>query len=388
MTKKDDKNPWGKPKGKPSSKPENNTPWGNASENKGRSSNQQNGGFSGGDGPDLDDFLRQAQDRVQSFIPGSGNKSSFLLLFFVLLGLWMLTGLYRVLPEEHAVVMTFGKWTDTKTEPGLAYRAPWPIQDIEKVNVTFERRIEFGFRENVTRRRGTKSSNNSLVDVPDESLMVTGDENIIDIDFVVSWRIADAGKYLFEIRNPEKTIKKVAESAMREVVGQTAIQSALTGSRAQVQSKTREIMQSMLDDYKSGIAINEVQLQEVNPPKQVVEAFDDVLRAQADKERLQNEADAYRNKIIPEARGEAEKLRQQAEAYKQKTINVASGDAERFISIYNAYAQAKDITAKRMYIETMQGIMKNSKKVIIGGDNASGVLPYLPLNQLQNKSSR
>ncbi len=387
MTDKDDKNPWGKNKDKKSTK-KTETPWGsNVSDIRSKTSRNSGKGGKLPNGDNIDDILRSAQDKIQSLTPSPQNKSGFIAVFFIIIAIWLFTGLYRVLPEEHAVVMTFGKWTDTKTIPGLNYHAPWPIQTIQKVNVTFERRIEVGFRgANI---RGTNSTAGSTVmDIPDESLMVTGDENIIDIDFVVLWRISDAGKYLFEIRNSEKTIKKVAESAMREIIGKTEIQKALTGSRALIESQTKELMQSMLDDYNSGITINEVQLQQVNPPQPVVEAFDDVLRAQADKERLRNEADAYRNKIIPEARGRAEQLMQEAEAYKQKVINVATGDADRFVSVYNAYRQAKDVTAKRMYIETMQEIMQNSKKYIIDGNGGNGVLPYLPLEQLKNTAKK
>ena len=383
MTDKDDKNknPWGTGSKSNKGGKKVDTPWGgNVSDIKNAPNRNRKRGGSGAD--NIDDILKQAQDRMQSFVPAPSNKFGLFMLFLIFISVWLFTGFYRVLPEEHAVVMTFGKWTDTKTTPGLNYHMPWPIQTVAKVNVTFERRIEIGFRGKNVRGRDS-STGSAVMDVADESLMVTGDENIIDIDFVVLWRISDAGKYLFEIRNPEKTIKKVAESAMREIIGKTEIQKALTGSRALIQSQTKELMQSMLDDYNSGIAINEVQLQQVNPPAPVVEAFDDVLRAQADKERLRNEADAYRNKIIPEARGKAEQLIQEAEAYKQKTINGATGDANRFLSVYNAYRQAKDVTAKRMYIETMQEIMQNSKKYIVDGKGAGGVLPYLSLDSMK-----
>ena len=306
-------------------------------------------------------------------------------LMFAALGLviflWLINGFYRVLPEENAVILTFGEWTDTHTAPGLGYHLPWPIQTVQKVNVTNERRIPIGFRD-----RG--ASGMTGADVAEESLMLTGDENIIDIDFVVTWRIADAGKFLFSIRAPEETIKKVAESAMREVIGRTKIQSALTEGRTKIEIDTKDVMQKMLDEYQSGVVINQVQLQKVDPPTQVVDAFNDVQRARADKERLKNEADTYRNSIVPKARGEAQKIINEANGYKQAVISRATGDAARFNDVYKAYSQAKDVTTKRIYLETMETILANSNKLIIGdAKSGSGVLPYLPLDKLmQNKT--
>lgn len=371
-------------------------PWGGSDDNKspwGQNNDKRpSGNGQGPEGPDLDEMFKQAQDQFGRMFGGGGgggsqgsgvSKGGFGLIILILIILWGATGFYRVLPEEHAVVLTLGKWTSTVDQPGLKYHVPWPVQQVEKVNVTFERRIEVGFRDNVSRRGRVATAGVSGKDIPGESLMLTGDENIVDIDFVVLWRISDAGKYLFEIRNPEKTIKKVAESAMREVIGRTKIQQVLTEGRAQIESKTREVMQGMMDEYLSGIVINEVQLQKVDPPRQVVDAFDDVQRARADKERLKNNADAYRNKVLPEARGESERLTQAAQAYEQEVIKRAEGDAERFKSVYSAYAVAKTVTKKRIYLETMQDVLKNSKKFIINGDQ--GVLPYLPLNQLDKK---
>ena len=247
--------------------------------------------------------------------------------------------------------------------------------------MTFERRIEIGFRGEQA-PRGTRSTTRGSGDIPSESLMLTGDENIIDIDFVVLWRVQDAGKFLFAIRDPENTIKKVAESAMREIIGRTRIQQALTEARAQIEQDAKALMQTMLDSYESGIVINDVQLQQVDPPGPVVDAFDDVQRARADRERLRNEAEAYRNDILPRARGQAEQIIQQAEAYREEVMNRASGDAERFTSVYQAYALDKDVTAERLYIETLEDILSNAQKILIDGDQGN-VLPYLPLNELR-----
>jgi membrane protease subunit HflK len=221
--------------------------------------------------------------------------------------------------------------------------------------------------------------------VSDESLMLTGDENIVDIDFVVLWRIGSAKDYLFSIRDTENTIKLVAESAMREIIGRTKIQSALTEARGQIQDDTRVLMQQILDEYKSGVIINNVQLQKVDPPGEVVDAFNEVQRARQEKERLRNEAEAYRNDILPRAHGEAEKLRQQADAYKQEVVSRSKGDAERFNEIYAAYRNSKDVTAERMYLETVEQILQNAKVIVMGSEK--GVLPYMPIDKLQRQAA-
>ena len=372
----DKKGPWG------SSSGSNNNPWDN-----GKGRRPSGGGYNGGSGgPDMDDMLRQAQNQFNDMFGHGGNKKIIGLLIIALILLWGATGFYKVDDKEDAVILTFGKWTKTETEGGLHYHLPWPIQTAEQVNITFERRIEIGFKGESQSSNG-KTAKSNVKGIPSESLMVTGDENIIDINFVVQWNISDAKEYLYEIRNPEQTIKKVAESAMREVIGQTKIQEALTEKRVEVAQKTRSLMQDMLDSYSSGIAITAIKLQKIDPPETVIDAFHDVQRARADKERLRNEAEAYRNDIIPKARGEKERLLQEADGYKESVINKSTGDAKRFLSVYKSYASAKDITTKRIYIETMQDVLKNSNKIIIDSNKngLGGVLPYLPLNQLQNK---
>ncbi len=340
-----------------------------------------------GNEPDLDAVLRQAQERFRTVFGNGGNggggaqpprapaqlpRINFAGIFAIAIGLWLASGFYRIEPQENGVILTFGKWTDTRTEAGLGYALPWPVQEVRKVDVAFDRRLEVGFRDQTGPRGGT--------DMPGESLMVTGDENIIDIDFVVLWRIGDAGKYLFEIRDPETTVKKVAESAMREIIGRTPIQKALTEARGEIEAGTKELMQKMFDDYQSGLTINSVQLLKVDPPADVVDAFVDVQRARADRERARNEAETYRNDILPRARGEAQKLLQDAEAYKEAVTIRAQGDADRFAAIVSGTGSSRDITQKRMYIETMQQVMQNSRKLIVSEDK--GVLPYLPLDTL------
>ncbi len=222
-------------------------------------------------------------------------------------------------------------------------------------------------------------------DIPEESLMLTGDQNIIDIDFVVFWKISDAGRFLFNIRDPEATVKLAAESAMREIIGRTDIQPALTEAREQVEFNTRDLLQSIINDYEAGILITEVRLQEVQPPQQVIDAFNDVQRSLQDRDRLRNEADAYRNKVLPEARGEAQRLIQQANAYKERLVNEAEGEAKRFLSVFEAYQQNPEVTRRRMYLETMQEIFRDTDNVIIDSGQTSPV-PYLPLNELQRRS--
>lgn len=348
--------------------------------------NQNHG--SGGNEPDLDALLRQAQDRLNNVFkqPSDGKGGGGLgIILAVFLALWLGTGFYRVLPEENAVLLTFGKWTSTRTEPGLSYHIPWPIQSVTKVNVAFERRVEVGFRDQ-PHSRLPSDDDDSKNNVPSESLMLTGDENIVDIDFVVMWHISDAKSYLFRIRDPETTIKKVAESAMREIIGRDKIQKAMTEGRADIEARTMDLMQKILDEYESGIDINSVQLLSVDPPSQVVDAFDDVQRARADKERTKNEAETYRNDIVPRARGDAQKLIRDAEAYKEAVLSKAKGETERFLSVYEAYKQAKDVTTRRIYIETMQKIMQDSKKVIMEDGKSGAVLPYLSLDQLREKA--
>ncbi|MGM0422665.1 MAG: FtsH protease activity modulator HflK [Pseudomonadota bacterium] len=388
------KGPWGGKSG-------NDSPWGKKPENNNGGGPNRGGPGRGGPGggrppepPDLDELIRQAQERLGAFFggdkgnggkgggtPRSGGKLPIIPIILVALVIYGLTGFFRVLPEENAVVLTFGEWTRTKAEAGLGYHIPWPIQSVEKVNITFERRLEVGFRDQAPQRGSTGGT-----DLPEESLMLTGDENIIDIDFVVLWQISDAGKYLFEIKDPENTIKKVAESAMREVIGRTRLQQALTESRAEIEQATQDLMQTMMDDYQSGVTINDVQLQQVDPPGPVVDAFDDVQRARADMERARNDANAYRNDILPRARGQAAQLLQQAEAYREEVVNRASGDAERFRQILVGYNKNQDVTTERIYIETLEKILSNTNKILIDSSTggAGGVLPYLPLDQLKS----
>jgi modulator of FtsH protease HflK len=351
-----------------------NNPWGEPSPRPSR----PNGGGSGNLPPDFDAFMQNMQRQFRQFFPGQDNPFKLAgLAVLAVLALWLASGFYFIQPNENAVVLTFGRYTKTEGQSGLKYAFPWPVQQVVKVDVTTERRIEVGFNS------GTVSPYNSRASAAgtaDESLMLTGDENIIDIDFVVMWRIGDAKEYLFELRSPEDTIKMVAESAMREVIARTPITAALTDARGRIQADTKALMQKILDEYQSGVTINNIQLLKVDPPTQVIDAFNDVQRARAEAERMENEAQAYRNDIIPRARGEAQKTLEDARAYKQETIERAKGDANRFNAVYAAYAKSKNVTTERMYLETVEEVLRNATTIVLDNEKGAGaLLPYLPL---------
>jgi membrane protease subunit HflK len=326
--------------------------------------------------PNLEELLKQSQDKFKRFLPGGGGKMISLVVV-VLLALWAASGFYKVEPDEQGVVLRFGKWVKT-TQSGLNYHLPTPIESVLTPKVTRINRIDIGFRTSGDFGRST-----STRDVPEESLMLTGDENIIDIDFAVFWRINEAGRYLFNIQNPEQTVKAAAESAMREIVGHTEIATALAEGRQQVEVSARTLLQDVLNAYEAGIQITEVKLQKVNPPSAVIDAFRDVQRARADLERQRNEAEGYANDIIPRARGEAEQMIQQAEAYKQEVVARAEGDAARFLSVYKEFVLAKDVTTKRIYLETMEQVLSGMNKIVVDNKGGSGVVPYLPLPELR-----
>ena len=285
-----------------------------------------------------------------------------------LVALWLVSGFTRVQEGQLGVVLRFGQVVRT-APPGLRYHIPYPVETMLTPNVTFENRTEIGFRSSHT--EGDRA-------VPDESVMLTADQNIVDLDFAVTWVVKDAKQYLFEIRDPEATVKRAAESAMREVIGQTAIQAAITDARDQIQADTKTQLQQILDSYDSGVEIVRVELLRVNPPGPVVDAFNDVQRAEADRERARNEAEAYRNKIIPEARGEAERLRNEAQGYRQQVVNEATGEASRFSAVLAAYTDAPAVTAERLYLETMEDLLRGKRTFI--GDGVRGTVPYLPLD--------
>ena len=333
--------------------------------------------------PELDKMLSDMQNRFKRFLPGGGGSKgrsggALILIIILLLAGWAITGFYRVNPQQQGVVLRFGEWVRT-TSPGLHYHLPSPIETVLTPEVTRDNRLEIGFRDIAGRSTSRR-------DIADESQMITGDENIVDIDFVVFWRIADAGAYLFNLADPDETIKVAAEAVMREIIGQTAIQTVLTEGRENVQVAVRQKLQELLDEYKAGIRVREVQLLAVDPPADVIDAFNDVQRARQDRDRLKNEAEAFRNDIVPRARGEAARLIAEAEAYREEVVNRAQGDASRFDQVYNAYEMDKDVTRERIYIETIEEVFGNIEKIIIDEDGQS-VVPYLPLKELGKAQS-
>ncbi|MCC7273884.1 MAG: FtsH protease activity modulator HflK [Alphaproteobacteria bacterium] len=343
-------------------------------------------GPSGGGGggmrpPNLEEIIRQGQDRFRRLMPGGfGGGRGLAIVVGVLVLIWLASGFYRVLPDEQGVVLRFGEFVKT-TQPGLNYHLPTPIESVLTPKVTRVNRVEIGFRAAETTRGG------AVRQIPEESLMLTGDENIVDINFTVFWVIRNAGEFLFAVRGPEQTVKAAAESAIRESIGQIPIALALAEGRRDIEQNTLRLLQEILNTYGAGILVTQVQLQKVDPPGPVIDAFRDVQRARADQERLRNEAEAYRNDIIPRARGEAERLVQEAEAYKAEVVARSQGDAQRFLSVYEAYRVAPDVTKERIYIETIEDVLRSVNKVLIDkADGGPGVVPYLPLPEVARRT--
>jgi membrane protease subunit HflK len=294
-----------------------------------------------------------------------------LLIVALIVVAWANSGIYMVQPDEQGVVLRFGKWTDT-TSPGLHYHYPYPIERVLFPKVTQVNQLQLG--------SGPAAISSGTDDARDRQ-MLTGDENILEAGCAVLWRIKDAGQFLFKVQGAEAALKVSAESALREVIGRTPIQAAMSDKRQEIADQTRELLQSLLDRQNSGILVTQVQLQRVDPPAAVIDAFNDVQRARADQERARNEAEAYANEILPRARGEASHVLEEAEAYKSQVINLAEGDARSFQSVYASYAKAKEVTAWRLYMESVDEMLKKATKVIIdtSGKGVSGVVPYMPL---------
>ncbi|MDX2307554.1 MAG: FtsH protease activity modulator HflK [Hyphomicrobium sp.] len=350
----------------------------------------QGPGGGGGGGrnqpPDLEELLKRSQDRMKQAMGGGSGLPGPILFLAAAVGVAVLVWnafFFRVNTDELGVVMQFGKFS-RQEPPGLHFRLPYPIEEVQLPKVTQQRILEVGFR-------GSGSSAGfagGTTDVREESLMLTGDENIVDIDFVVFWRIRDAAEYLFNIRNPENTVKEVAESAMREIVGKSKIQPILTEKRQELEQSVLKLMQDTLDRYKAGIRIDQVQLQKSDPPSDVIEAFRSVQAARLEKETLQNQASAYANKSINEAKGEAERILQGAEGYKQQTVAEASGQTARFLKVYEEYKKAPDVTRQRMFLETMERVLGGTDKIILDNSKGGqGVVPFLPLDQLQRRAA-
>ena len=356
-------------------------PWGQRGGSGGPWGSGPQGGGSGGP-PDLEDILRRSQDRIRDFIPGGGSmggKGAAIIALLALAG-WLFTGFYTVRPNEVGLELIFGRYVG-QAAPGLNYNLPYPIGSVVKPDVTAVNRTEVGYRPGGPQGRTR--------DMPEESLMLTGDGNIVDIDFDALWRVdpSRAQNYAFNLQNPQGTIKAVAESAMREVIGRREIQAVLTTEQASVANEVQDIMQQTLNAYNAGVLVTGVQLQAAVPPPQVREAFYDVNAAQQDAVRVQNEAGAYASRVVPEAHGQATRAVQQAEGYREQAVAEATGQASRFNQIYDAYRNAPDVIRQRIFLETMEKVLGNTDKVLIdqSSQGSQGVVPFLPLNELQRR---
>ena len=335
--------------------------------------------------PDLEDWLRKGQDKLRTVLPGGGGSlggKGFGIITVVAIFVWGISGFFRVEPDELGVVLRFGQYV-RQVPPGLNYHLPYPIETALTPPALRINQINIGQRIIEDARRGGTAT---VRDVPEESLMLTGDENIVDIDFTVFWKVkpetGGVGDFLFNIQNPEGTVKAVAESAMREVVGRSTIQPLLTGARQTTEAAVQDLMQRTLDFYGSGVFIQQVQLQKVDNPAQVIDAARDVQAARADLERAQNEAQTYANRVVPEARGRAAQVLQSAEAYREQTVAEATGQTARFLQILDQYQKAPEVTRERMYLETMERVFNGIDKVIMDAGQNNGVVPYLPLREL------
>jgi len=376
--------PWGSGGKKKGSSKKDNSPWGTSDDSE-KSNGKSKPTSSSSAGPEIDEIVRKGQERLRVLMGGksggSGNngglglgdgigKGGFSLILLALVGIWLFLSLYTVKPEEKSIELLLGKYYKTG-ESGLNF-APWPVVTAEVLTVTRENTEDIGVGS-----RGVRQ---------DEGLMLTGDENIVDIDFQVVWNISDPAKYLFNLADPRETIRATAESAMREVIGRSELSPILNRDRAMISGEVRELIQAQLDNYSSGVNIVRLNFDKADPPREVIDSFRDVQAAEQERDTLEKRADAYANQALAQARGEAAQIQQEAEGYRARVVNLAEGEASRFESVYNEYILAKDVTRKRLYLETMERVLSGVGLVVIdekiGGEQ--GIVPYLPLNQLKS----
>jgi modulator of FtsH protease HflK len=322
--------------------------------------------------PDLEDIIRRGQDRLKQALPGGGKVSpAFIGLIAVgLVVLWAFKAVYTVQPDELAVELRFGKPKEQISEPGLHFHL-WPIETVERANVA-EKLINIG-----EVRSGTSSG-----------LMLSGDQNIVDVKFSVAFQVSDPNQYLFRVSDPDEMLRQVAESAMREVVGRRPAQDIFRDDRQGIAEEVREIMAASVDEYGAGLAINAISIEDAAPPREVADAFEEVQRAEQDEDRFVEESNQYSNKRLGQARGEAAQVREEAAAYRTRVVQEAQGEAQRFVSVYDEYAKAPEVTRKRLFLETMERVLGNSDKVIIEQSGGQGVVPYLPLPELNRRQQQ
>ena len=334
----------------------NQGPWG-------QGPNRPRGNGGGNQPPDLEDIIRRGQDRLKSIVPGGFNGGAVLIVIVILAIFWTIKAVYTVQPDERGVELRFGKPKQEISMPGLHFHF-WPFETVEIVKVT-EQQLNIGSRAGSTTGSG---------------LMLSGDQNIVNVQFSVLYTINQPADFLFKLETPPQTLQQVSESAMREVVGRRPAQDIFRDARQGIAADVKNIIQSTMDSYGAGIAINAVAIEDAAPPREVADAFDEVQRAEQDEDRFVEEANKYANQKLGGARGQAAQLREEAAAYKDRVVKEADGGAKRFISIYDEYTKAPEVTRERMYLETMERVLKNSNKVIL--DENSGAVPYLPLNEI------
>ncbi len=341
----------------------NQGPWG-------QGPNRPRGGGGGGNGgpPDLEDIIRRSQDRLKGFMPGGFNGGAVAIVVLVVLAFVAFQSVYTVQPDERGVELRFGKPKDEISMPGLHYHF-WPFESVEIVKVTEQ-------QQNIGASRGSSSN---------AGWMLTGDQNIVNVEFSVLYTVTDPKSYLFNLETPAATLQQVAESAMREVVGRRPAQDIFRDNREDMSTEVRNIIQGTMDTYGSGITINAVPIEDAAPPREVADAFEEVQRAEQDEDRFVEEANQYSNQKLGQARGQAAQVREEASAYKDKVVNEAQGEAQRFVSIYDSYRTAPEVTRDRIFLETMEAVLKNSNKIIL--DDKQGVVPYLPLNEINKMQS-
>ena len=342
-------------------------PWGGGGGNNqgpwGQGPNRPRGGGGGGGPPDLEDIIRRSQDRLRSVMPGGFNGGAFAIVLIVIIAFLAFQSVYTVQPDERGVELRFGRPKDEISMPGLHFHF-WPFESVEIVKVTEQ-------QQNIGAARGSSSN---------AGWMLTGDQNIVNVQFSVLFTVTDPKAYLFNLEGPASTLQQVSESAMREVVGRRPAQDIFRDNREGISTEVRSIIQGTMDTYGSGLSINAVPIEDAAPPREVADAFEEVQRAEQDEDRFVEEANQYANQKLGQARGQAAQVREEASAYKDKVVNEAQGEAQRFVSIYNEYANAPEVTRRRIFLETMETVLKNSRKIIL--DNKDGVVPYLPLNEM------
>ena len=341
----------------------NQGPWG-----QGPNRPRGGGGGSGNGGPpDLEDIIRRGQDQLKNVMPGGINGGVVVIALLLVGVFWLMNAIYTVQPDERGVELRFGKPKQEVSMPGLHFHL-WPLETVELVKITEQ-------QQNIGRRSASSASDSS-------GLMLTGDQNIVNVQFSVLYSVTDPQSYLFNLEYPAETLQQVSESAMREVVGRRPAQDIFRDNRQAIAEGVKTTIQATMDAYGAGISINTVAIEDAAPPREVADAFDEVQRAEQDEDRFVEEANQYANQVLGKARGQAAQLREEAAAYKGRVVKEAQGEAQRFISVYDAYAKAPDVTRKRLYLETMQNVLGKSRKVILDEKNGQGVLPYLPLNEI------